>query len=198
MGHASAFHLQTGDALVVTDVQRDFLTGGSLAVMRGEEVVELLNEYIAAFKRRDLLVVATRDWHPANHCSFQAQGGPWPPHCIAGTEGARFAPGLDLPEDVLIISKASSAESEAYSSFEGTELDHLLREAGIRRVFVGGLTTDYCVLNTVRDAVRLGYATVLLGDAIRAVNVQPGDGARALEEMVRLGAVQIDQDRFAG
>ncbi len=187
-----AVSLRHGDALLVVDIQRDFLPGGSLAVPHGDEVVEILNSYILAFKCRGLPVVATRDWHPAHHCSFLAQGGQWPPHCVADTDGARFAPGLDLPDDALIISKATSPNSDAYSGFEGTELDQLLCKSDIRRVFIGGLATDYCVLNTVRDALRLGYVTMLLTDAIRAVEVKPGDGSLAIAEMKQLGAICID------
>jgi nicotinamidase/pyrazinamidase len=180
-----------GDVLLVTDIQNDFLPGGSLAVSHGDEVVPVLNRYIGAFLAQGLPVYATRDWHPERHCSFHAQGGPWPPHCVAGTRGAEFAATLTLPPDAMVISKATSQNQEAYSSFQGTDLDRRLRAAGIHRVFIGGLTTDYCVLNTVRDARRLGYEVMLLTDAIRAVDVQPGDGLRAEEEMARLGARRI-------
>jgi len=181
-------HLQPGDVLLVTDIQNDFLPGGSLGVAGGDEVVPVLNRYIDAFVAKGLPVYATRDWHPEGHCSFHAQGGPWPVHCVAGTHGAAFAATLMLPPDTTLISKATSPDQEAYSSFQGTDLDSRLRSAGIHRVFIGGLATDYCVLNTVRDARRLGYAVVLLTDAIRAVDVQPGDGKRAEAEMVGLGA----------
>jgi nicotinamidase/pyrazinamidase len=180
--------LRPGDALVIVDVQKDFLPGGSLAVARGDEVVPVLNRYIGAFEAKDLPIYATRDWHPDPHCSFVAQGGPWPPHCIAGSPGAEFADGLALPPAATVISKATSPDLDAYSGFQGTDLDRRLRAAGIQRLFVGGLATDYCVLNTVRDALQLGYEVCLLADAIRAVEAQPGDGARAEAEMVRLGA----------
>lgn len=180
---------QTGDALLIVDVQADFLPGGSLAVPRGDEVVALLNGYVAAFRQAGLPVLATRDWHPPDHCSFRAQGGPWPPHCVAGSPGAGFAALLELPCAALIVSKATTPDQDAYSGFQGTGLDALLRQAGVGRVFVGGLATDYCVLNTVRDALRLGYRTVLLTDAIRAVDVQAGDGERAIAEMLQAGAV---------
>lgn len=186
-----------GDALVIVDVQLDFLPGGSLAVPRGDEVVPLLNGYIAIFQQHGLPIIATRDWHPADHCSFMARGGPWPPHCVAASDGARFAPLLDLPCGTQIISKATTADKDAYSGFEGTELDDLLRAAGVQRVFVGGLATDYCVLNTVRDALKLGYRTILLGDAVRAVEVAPGDGGRAIAEMRRLGAVVAERGQIA-
>lgn len=188
---------QAADALILVDVQLDFLPGGSLAVPRGDEVVPALNRYIAVFRGLTLPVVATRDWHPPDHCSFRAQGGPWPPHCIAGSDGARFAPLLDLPCEGRIVSKATTREKDAYSGFEGTDLDDWLKRAGISRVFVGGLATDYCVLNTVRDALRLGYATILLLDAVRAVEVQAGDGQRAIDEMRRLGAIAIEFDSLA-
>jgi len=187
-----AVELQAGDALILVDVQLDFLPGGSLAVPRGDEVVPAFNRYLAVFRGLTFPVVATRDWHPPDHCSFQAQGGIWPPHCIAGSDGARFAPLLDLPCEARIVSKATAREKDAYSGFEGTDLDDWLKRAGIRRIFIGGLATDYCVLNTVRDALRLGYETFLLLDAVRAVDVNAGDGERAIAEMRRLGAAAID------
>lgn len=180
--------IASGDALIIVDVQNDFLPGGSLAVKHGEKVVPFLNRYITLFQTKRLPIFATRDWHPANHCSFQAQGGVWPQHCIAGTQGAAFPVQLDLPSDACIISKATTPEKDAYSGFEGTELESRLRAAGVRRLFVGGLATDYCVLNTVKDARLYNYPTFLLGDAIHAVNVHPEDGRLALEEMMRLGA----------
>lgn len=188
------WQLQAGDVLLVTDIQNDFLPGGSLAVSGGDEVVPVLNRYIGAFQAQGLPVYATRDWHPLRHCSFHAQGGPWPVHCVAGTQGAAFAPALALPPGTPVISKATSRDREAYSSFQGTDLDSRLRAAGIRRLFIGGLTTDYCVLNTVRDARRLGYEVFVLADAIRAVDVRPGDGQRAEAEMTRLGAQFITLD----
>ena len=187
----SRWQLQPGDMLLVTDIQNDFLPGGRLAVAGGDEVVPVLNRYIGAFLAQGLPVYATRDWHPDGHCSFHPQGGPWPVHCVAGTPGAAFAATLVLPSDTTVISKATSQDREAYSSFQGTDLDSRLRATGIRRLFIGGLTTDYCVLNTVRDARQLGYEVFVLADAIRAVDVQPGDGQRAEEEMARLGARRI-------
>ncbi len=177
-----------GDALLVVDVQNDFLPGGSLAVPDGDAVIPALNRCLALFVAKGLPVYASRDWHPANHCSFKEQGGPWPPHCIAGSHGAAFAADLSLPPGTVIISKADTPERDVYSAFGHTALDPGLKAAGVRRLFVGGLATDYCVLNTVKDALALGYAVVLLIDAVRAVEVQPGDGERALEEMQRLGA----------
>lgn len=177
----------TGDALVVVDVQNDFVSG-TLAVPGGAEVIAPLNRAAALFAQRGLAVVATRDWHPPNHCSFIAQGGPWPPHCVAGTAGADHVPALRLPASTIPVLKATRPEADAYSGFSGTSLAAELRGRGVRRVFVGGLATDYCVLNTVRDALAEGFDVVVLGDAVRAVDVHEGDGARAEARMRSLGA----------
>jgi nicotinamidase/pyrazinamidase len=183
-----------GDALVVADVQNDFLPGGALAVPAGDEVVPVLNRYLGEFERRGLPVFATRDWHPPGHCSFSEQGGPWPPHCIAGTRGAEFARELALPATARLVSKATRAEAEAYSAFEGTDLASQMQQLRCSRVFIGGLTTDYCVRATALDALALGLEVVVLEDAIRAVDVHPGDGQLALQELamhgVRLARVE--------
>lgn len=180
--------IAVGDALIVVDVQNDFLPGGALGVAAGDEVVEPLNRAIEAFGRAGQPVYFSRDWHPSNHCSFEAQGGPWPPHCIAKTEGAAFAASLRIPKDAIVISKATTAEADAYSAFQGTTLADQLKATAVRRVFVGGLATDYCVKATVLDARKHGFEVELLGDAVRAVEVEPGDGRRALEEMLKQGA----------
>lgn len=193
----SATKLDRSDALLIVDVQNDFLPGGSLAVPGGDAVVPVLNRYLALFGREKLPVYASRDWHPPNHCSFRAQGGPWPPHCLAGSRGAAFAPDLALPPDVTVISKADTPERDAYSAFSGTDLDARLKAAQVRRLFVGGLAADYCVLNTVKDALALGYSVMLLGDAVRAVDAKPGDGERALEDMRRLGARLVTAEEVA-
>lgn len=191
-------HPHAGDALLIVDVQNDFLPDGSLAVPRGDEVVPVLNRYLQIFAEQNLPIYATRDWHPQQHCSFRAQGGPWPPHCVADTRGAQFAAALQLPPAAVIISKATTVEQDAYSGFQDTGLDSRLHAANISRLYIGGLATDYCVLNTVRDALRLGYKVLLLGDAIRAVDVQPGDGLRAEAEMTKLGAQRITVQGVAG
>jgi nicotinamidase-related amidase len=187
-----AITLDKTDGLLIVDVQNDFLPGGALAVRRGEEVLPVINRLIPAFQARGLGIFATRCWHPANHCSFHAAGGPWPRHCIAGTSGAAFAATLALPPSAQIVSKAATAERDAYSGFDHTDLDQLLRAAGVRRLMVGGLATDYCVLNTVKDGLSLGYQVVVVTDAIRAVDVHPGDGERAIAEMAQLGALFCD------
>ncbi|MGA7181136.1 MAG: isochorismatase family protein [Thiobacillaceae bacterium] len=186
-----------GDALIIVDVQKDFLPGGKLAVKHGDEVVPVLNRYIDLFQARGLPIFATRDWHPANHCSFHEQGGIWPPHCVAQTAGAAFPSQLALPPATRVISKATTTEKDAYSGFEGTELESLLRAARVQRLFVGGLATDYCVLNTVRDARLHNYETFLLADAVRAVNVHPEDQREAMEEMMRLGVELTEIEALA-
>lgn len=183
--------LNPTDALIVVDVQNDFLPGGSLAVRDGDAVVPVLNRYLARFRAAGAQVTVTRDWHPRGHCSFVAQGGPWPEHCVAGTRGAEFAEMLELPADALIVSKADTADADAYSGFEDTGLAATLRGLGVTRVFIGGLATDYCVLNTVRDALTEGFETLLLTDAVRPVEAAPGDGVRAVEQMRSLGAIII-------
>jgi nicotinamidase/pyrazinamidase len=184
--------LQKGDALIIVDLQNDFLPGGSLAVPQGDEVVPAMNAYIKAARNNKLPVFATRDWHPPHHSSFQEKSGPWPPHCIAETEGAKFADDLELPPEAIIISKAEEMETDAYSGFEGTDLDAQLKSLGVKRLLIGGLATDYCVLNTVRDAIKLGYTVLFLDDASRAVNVKPDDGEKAVNEMTDSGAITVN------
>ncbi len=179
--------LAPGDALLIVDVQNDFLPGGGLAVPYGEAVIPILNRYLDYFSKQNLPILATRDWHPLNHCSFKQQGGLWPEHCVAQTFGAEFPADLSLPEPTRIISKATHPDTDAYSGFQNTGLDSRLKSQGIRRLFIGGLATDYCVLNTVKDALQLGYTVYLLQDAVRAVNQNPTDGEQALQDMMELG-----------
>lgn len=177
------------DALLVIDVQKDFLPGGALPVPAGDAVIGPLNVWIRLFVDRGLPIFATRDWHPPDHCSFLDRGGPWPCHCVAHTPGAGFADALRLPSAPEVIDKPSDRDVETYSAFPGTRLDIALRQAGVRRLWVGGLATDYCVLNTVSDALQRGYAVILLLEAIRAVDAHPGDGDRAIRRMAQAGAI---------
>lgn len=183
----SSLALTENDALIAVDVQNDFIIG-SLAVPGGADVVPALNRYLALFAQSRLPVFATRDWHPPDHCSFRPRG-PWPPHCVVNSPGAQFAPGLALPAHTIVVSKADAGD--AYSSFQCTGLDERLRRLGVRRLLVGGLATDYCVCHTVLDARRLGYSVLLLTDAIRAVDVTPGDGRKAEKAMCDAGAIPI-------
>ena len=183
---------QRGDALLLVDMQNDFLPGGALAVASGDQVIAVLNVWLARFAAAGLPVFATRDWHPAQHCSFQTHGGPWPPHCVAGTHGAGLTGALHWPSGTQIISKATTPDAEAYSGFCHTDLHERLQTAKVTRLFVGGLATDYCVLETVLAALQHGYRVVLLQDGIRAVEAQAGDGKRAIAQMMTAGAVLLE------
>jgi nicotinamidase/pyrazinamidase len=175
---------KSDDALLVVDPQVDFCPGGTLAVPGGDAIFPAVNR--AA--ERLSVVVASRDWHPADHVSFQARGGPWPVHCQAGTPGAEFYPALDQSRLDHVFSKGTDPDQEAYSAFQGTGLADWLRGRGVHRLFVAGLATDYCVLASVLDARGEGFEVVVLEDAIGAVEVKPGDGRRAVEDMQRAGA----------
>jgi nicotinamidase/pyrazinamidase len=179
-------------ALLVVDVQNDFCPGGALGVSEGDSVVPVLNEYIAAFKQAGAPIFFTRDWHPRNHISFKERGGIWPPHCVQGTEGAAFHPRLNVHSGAEIISKGDDPDREAYSGFSGTDLAARLRDRGIKTVVVGGLTTDYCVKDTVTDAINAGFEAYYLKDACRGVEVYEGDVRRAIEQMKAIGAHELE------
>jgi len=187
--------LTPADALIIVDLQNDFLPGGSLGVPQGDEVVAPIRQLIDLYQAHGLPIYASRDWHPEGHCSFTAQGGPWPVHCIAGSNGAAFSSAINLEQFSTVISKATTVEKDAYSAFNGTGLGEQMRARGIERVAVCGLATDYCVLNTAKDALAEGFATLLVLDAIRAVDVNPGDGARAIAQMQDAGAQPVHVDR---
>ncbi len=189
------------DALVVVDVQNDFCPGGSLAVPAGDRVVPVLNRYIQHFRELKAPIYASRDWHPPVTKHFQAGGGVWPPHCVQGTKGAEFHPDLVLPLEAVVISKGMDPAEDAYSCFqaqdpEGEDFAVSLGGRGIQRLFVGGLATDYCVKSTVLDAVHEGFQVVVLEDAIAAVDVKPGDGERAIEEMRAAGVTFATRDEI--
>ncbi len=175
-------------ACLIIDMQNDFLEGGSLEVPGSNTLIPVLNRYIARFHTHRLPVIATRDWHPPDHCSFIEQSGPWPPHCVAGSAGAAFHADLALPADTHIVSKATARDTEAYSGFSGTGLQESLQSLQIQRIFVGGVATEYCVRNTVTDALRLGYAVIVLQDATQAMNRKPHDGIKAIDDMIAHGA----------
>jgi nicotinamidase/pyrazinamidase len=187
-------HPGADDALLIVDLQRDFLPGGPLAVRGGDAVVPPVNACIERFAARGLPVYASRDWHPGRHCSFRDDGGPWPPHCVAGSPGAGFAEGLMLPDSAQIVSKGIAPDRDAYSAFGGTELHAQLHARHVRRLFVAGLATDYCVLASVLDALALGYRVVVLSDAVAAVNLKPRDGEDALQRMRAAGAIVATSD----
>jgi nicotinamidase/pyrazinamidase len=185
--HLGDLRIGPGDALVVVDVQRDFLPGGSLAVPRADEILAPLERAVARFSVERLPIFATRCWHPPDHCSFREQGGPWPVHCVRGTEGARF--GMDLSA-ATVISKGSDRRRDAYSGFDHTDLAARLREAGAHHVFLGGLATEYCVFATASGALDHGFAVSLLVDGIRDIDEQAG--ARAVAELRTRGALVVE------
>jgi len=190
-------HLTANDALILADIQNDFLPGGALGISGGDKILPILLRYLDRFHTRGLAVYLTRDWHPPNHCSFRTRGGPWPVHCVAGSPGALPPPSFVIPASAVIIYKAIDPDQEAYSAFARTALDRHLRALGIRRLFIGGLATDYCVLNSVRDARTLGYDVCLLMDGIKAANLRPEDGHLAEQEMIALGAVPVCWETLA-
>jgi nicotinamidase/pyrazinamidase len=181
------------DALIIVDVQNDFCPDGALGVPEGHTVVAPLNRYAERFAAVGAAIFATRDWHPERTTHFQEHGGPWPPHCVQGTAGAEFHGELRLPAGAVVLSKGMDPEEDAYSAFHARDdaarpLLELLRERGVRRLFVGGLATDYCVKATALDAIGQGFEVVVLQDAIGAVNLEPHHGREALEAMRTAGA----------
>ena len=178
------------EALLIVDVQNDFCPGGALAVERGDSVVPVLNEYVEKLR---IPVYASRDWHPVKTEHFKEFGGRWPPHCIRETNGAAFHPDLKLPADTIVVTKGTHPTDDGYSAFEGVAADgralaYVLRSNGIRKLYLGGLTTDYCVRSSALDALGEGFEVVLLTDAIQGINVKPGDADRAIEQVIRAGA----------
>jgi nicotinamidase/pyrazinamidase len=174
------------EALVIVDFQNDFTPGGALAVAGGDAIAGRINQ-LSADPRFDL-VVATRDWHPPDHGSFAEQGGPWPVHCVQGTEGAELHPALDRARVDAVVDAGQAPEDEGYSGFEKTNLADLLHERGIDRLTIVGLATDYCVKHTALDALREGFEVTVDTEAVRGVEVEEGDSDRALEELRQAGA----------
>jgi nicotinamidase/pyrazinamidase len=177
----------TKQALIVVDVQNDFCPGGSLAVPQGDEVVAPLNKLIDKFLERGDPVYKTRDWHPRITKHFSAYGGTWPVHCVQESKGAQFHPALRDDPRIKVISKGLD-DKDGYSAFDQTDLASQLRRNGIEELVVGGLATDYCVKNTVLDAIKNGFKVKAVEEAMRPVELQPGDGERAIEEMRAAGA----------
>jgi len=180
-------------ALIVVDVQNDFCPGGTLAVAQGDEVVEPLNQQIDEFLERGAPVYKSRDWHPPTTKHFQAYGGTWPVHCVQNTKGAEFHPALRNDPRITVVSKGLG-DTDCYSAFDETDLASQLQQQGVEELVVGGLATDYCVRNTVLDALKHGFKVKLLENATRAVDLHPGDGDRAIEEMRAAGAEIISTD----
>ena len=177
----------TKQALIVVDVQNDFCPGGTLAVSHGDEVVAPLNKLIDQFLERGDPVYLSRDWHPRTSKHFAEYGGIWPVHCVQNTTGAEFHPALRHDPRIKVVSKGLG-DTDCYSAFDETDLESQLHESGVEEVVVGGLATDYCVKNTVLGARDRGFKVKAVKDAMRPVDLHPGDGERAIEEMRAAGA----------
>ncbi len=187
-------------AFIIVDLQNDFCPGGSLAVPEGDRVIPVIQDWASRFQRQGKLVITTQDAHPADHISFRERGGPWPPHCVTGTHG------FELHQDLHLLPhpafhKGYLRDVDAYSGFEGTlvapdgtlsnppvSLGEYLRRENVDTLYLAGLATDYCVRATVLDALKLGFATTVLVDGVRGVNVNPNDSEKALNEMAQSGA----------
>ena len=172
--------LRRGDALMIVDVQKDFCTGGALPIEDGDKVVPILNRWIAAAVARGVPIYASRDWHPVGHVSFNERGGPWPPHCLQDSDGARFHSNLELPDSAVIVTKGVRFDQDQNSAFDQTGIVEQLRKDGIQRLLVGGLAEDVCVLATALDARREGFEVALIADATRPVSTQKGEKARKM------------------
>ena len=192
-----------GFALLVVDVQNDFCPGGALGVRNGDAVIAPLNRMIEWTKKHGGTVYATRDWHPPDAAHFKPYGGIWPVHCVQQTPGARFHQSLHLPPDAVVVSKGDAPGSDGYSAFEGhtptgASLVHELRERGVEQLYIGGLATDYCVRQSVLDASKTGFRVTVLTDAVAGVDLNPGDSAKALEEMRAAGAKMATTQEVVG
>jgi nicotinamidase/pyrazinamidase len=183
-----------GPALIVVDIQRDFCPGGALPVKQGDQIIEPTNGLISVFHEKGLPVFFTRDWHPADHCSFRRRGGPWPPHCVKNTPGAQFHPSLHVPRGAVIISKGTTRNIEAYSGFQGTRMAERLNEIGVKELYVVGLATDYCVKNTILDGISNGFKVNVVSDCVKGVNLRPTDSANAFRAMVAKGTSKTTND----
>ena len=184
---------RTKRALIVVDVQNDFCPGGSLAVSRGDEVIDPLNKLIQEFLENGEPVFKTRDWHLPTTKHFESHGGTWPVHCVQNTRGAEFHPRLLDDKHIRVISKGLGDE-DCYSGFDGTDLALQLQRLGVEEIWVGGLATDYCVKNTVLDGLREGFKVKVVQDAMRAVEMKPGDGERATADMSAAGAELVNSN----
>lgn len=182
--------LRQGDAIISVDVQNDFCPDGALPIDNGNDVIPILNECFAQAARTQVLIYASRDWHPANHPSFVSEGGQWPPHCIQDSPGASFHPDLNLPNDAIVVTKGTRFDKDQYSAFDETGLEVELHKRGVRRIWLGGLALDVCVRATALDACKHGFRVHLIKAATRSVS--PKGGAKALVEMQRTGIIIED------
>jgi len=183
-------YIQEGDGLLLVDVQNDFCPGGALPIAEGDQVVPVLNRWITAAVKKRVPVYASRDWHPAGHVSFRGFGGPWPPHCLEDSFGAGFRADLQLPENVVKVTKGVRFDQDQNSAFDQTGFIVRLRADGVKRLWIGGLALDVCVLATVLDACREGFVVGVIREGTRPVT--PEGGQEAIEKMREVGAIIID------
>lgn len=180
-------------ALLVVDVQNDFCSGGALGIPEGDKIIPALNKYVKLFSRKGLPVFASRDWHPKKTKHFKEYGGIWPPHCVQGTKGARFHPKLKLSKDAIMLFKGRDPKKDSYSVFQASDKKDVrfikvLRNMGIKEIYIGGLATDYCVKWTAQDALRHGFKVKVLTDAVKGVDLKAGDSEKAIKRIVKRGA----------
>lgn len=192
----------TGTALLIVDIQKDFCPGGALGIPEGDLIIPFVNSYLRLFRKYALPIFVTRDWHPPITSHFRKFGGKWPVHCVQDTEGARFHPGMELPPDAVILSKGTSPDRDEYSAFSATTdsghpLHRLLNEKQIHTLYIGGLATDYCIRETTLEALKAGLSVTLLEDAVRGVDMEPGDSARATAEMLTAGATSTTIEKLS-
>jgi len=194
--------LKINSALVIVDVQNDFCPGGALEVYNADEIILVINRYMELFRGKGLPIIASRDWHPRETKHFEKFGGIWPEHCVQRSFGAMFRAGLLLPPDTLVFSKGMDPERDDYSALQarndtGTSLTDFLKKVGIRELYICGLATDYCVRQTALEGLHLGFSITVLVDAVRGVELNPGDSKRALDELEAAGAVlMVVEDLF--
>lgn len=190
-------------ALLVVDVQNDFCPGGALGVPEGDKIVNKINKYTKIFMKKKLPVFATRDWHPVRTKHFRDFGGTWPVHCIQNSRGAAFHPDLKLPKDAILLYKGIDPHKDGYSAFDaedasGTSLGKLLKILGVEEIYIGGLATDYCVKFSALEALRQGFRVKILLDAIKGVDLKPGDSKEAIRQMIKKGAKKITLKKAGG
>jgi len=193
--------MKPNSALLIVDVQIDFCPGGALAVPEGDRIVPVINRCIDHFSHKGIPVIASRDWHPPQTSHFREFGGLWPVHCVQESDGARFHPDLRLPPGAIIVSKGMDPARDDYSAFNAidslrVELGQLLDELGVERLYVVGLATDYCVRESVLEALRLGFGVTVISDAVKGVDIRDGDSDRAMAEMAAAGAAVRTSDEI--
>ena len=183
-------------ALLIVDVQNDFCPGGALAVPQGDKVVAVINKYIKSFYKEKLPIFASRDWHPVRTKHFKDFGGVWPAHCLQNTKGAAFHPQLKLPKETILLYKGMDPGKDSYSVFQAEDTSGMgflkfLHLLGVAELYICGLATDYCVKSSVLDALKNGFKVKLLTDAIKGVDIKPGDSEKAIKEMVKKGVKKV-------